>query len=319
LSTICNEASPAPTFSAIVPTFNDTSVIGEALATLVNQTEPLLEILVVDDGSTDGSGGTLPTLVAGTPRARLIRLPDNRGVVAALNAGLSEAAGDFVVLCSANDRYDAHLVEHCRRLLARHPALGAITGNATVWNEARQKAAPGLTPLARSPVALSAAELVRACRRSPAIVATGYVIRRELAIAMGGLDPALRWHSDWFLFAAIAFTSGYGFVPETFSTMTMGAGARYSDGVLDWTQERAVLRSLVERLNGLPAVAAGFRQGALLPRYDLRAIWLFRDRDLRWMLTPLIVWRMLVHTASYWLKDRVPRKLVLRFRALVRS
>ena len=319
MSTTSDSAAPPPTFSAIVPNFNDTSLIGEALATLARQTEPLLEIIVVDDGSTDGSTAALQTVVGATPGARLIRLPVNRGVVAALNVGLAEADGDFVVLCSANDRYDARLVEHCRRLLARHPALGAITGNAMIWNEARRETTPGLRPVSASPVALSAADLVRACRRSPAIVATGYVIRRDGAIALGGLDPALRWHSDWFLFTAIAFTSGYGFVPETFSTMTMGAGARYSDGVLDWRQERVVLRALVERLNALPAAADGFRRGALLPRYDLRALWLLRHRNLRWMLTPLLVWRMFVHSVSYWLRDRLPRRAMLRLRALVRS
>ena len=302
-----------------MPNYNDTALIGEALATLAGQTEPLHEILVVDDGSTDGRIAALEAIVAATPRARLIRLPANRGVVAALNVGLADASGDFVLLCSANDRYDARLVEHCRRLLERHPDLGAITGNASIWNEARQTAAPGLKDISASPVAMRADDLVRACRRSPAIVATGYVIRRDQAIALGGLDPALRWHSDWFLFAVIAFTSGYGFVPETFSTMTMGAGPRYSDGVLDWKQERVVLRALVERLNSLPSAAEGFRNGALLPRYDLRAIWLLRDRRLRWMLTPLLVWRMLVHSVSYWSRDRVPRSVVLWFRAWVRS
>ena len=318
MSITSNSAAP-PAVSAIVPNYNDTALIGEALASLAMQTEPLHEILVVDDGSTDGSVAALAAIVGATPRARLIRLPANRGVVAALNAGLADATGDFVLLCSANDRYDARLVERCRHLLARHPALGAITGNATIWNDARRTAAPGLRPMSSSPIALSPDDLARACRRSPAIVATGYVIRRDMAIALGGLDPALRWHSDWFLFAVIAFTSGYGFVPETFSTMTMGAGPRYSDGVLDWKQERVVLRALVERLNGLPSAADGFRRGALLPRYDLRAIWLLRERHLRWMLTPLLIWRLLVHSVSYWSKDRVPRRVVLWFRALARS
>ena len=306
-------------FSAIVPNFNDTSMIGEALATLANQTEPLHEILVVDDGSTDESTDTLAAIVAATPRARLIRLPANRGVVAAINIGLHEAVGEFVLLCSANDRYDTHLVEHCRRLLARHPTLGAITGKHAVWNEARQEAGAGLRSVSASPAAFPAADLVRACRRSPAIVAPGFVIRRDRALALGGLDPALRWHSDWFLFAVIAFTSGYGFVPETFATITIGAGRRYSDGMLDWTQERVALRSLLERLSGIRAAADGCRQGALLPYYNLRALPLLRDPDLRWIVTPLLVWRMLVHSVSYWLKDRVPRSVVLRFRAWVRS
>src|SRR5262245_9111675 len=182
-------------------------------------------------------------MVARTPRARLIRLPANRGVVAALNAGLAEATGDFVVLCSANDRYDVRLVEHCRRLLALHPELGVITGNVTVWNEARQESGTGLRSVSESAAALSPADLVRACRRSPAIVAPGFAMRRDKVVALGGLDPVLRWHSDWFLFTVIAFTSGYGFVPEPFAAITIGAGARYSDGMLDWTVERPVLRS----------------------------------------------------------------------------
>lgn len=311
--------SVPPTFSAIVPTFNDTAVIGLALATLAAQTESIDEILVVDDGSTDGGGDALDAIVTATPRARLIRLPDNRGVVAALNTGLSQSRGDFVLLCSANDRYDARLVEHCRRLLAQHPALGAISGNAIVSNEARQTAAPGLRPMWPSPIALSPDDLVRAWRRSPQFVAAGYAIRRDAALALGGLDPALRWHSDWFLFAAIALAHGYGFVPEAFATMTMAAGPRYSDGAVDWRQERVVLDALVRRLNTLPAAADGFRRGALLPRYDLRALWLLRDRDLRWMLTPLLAWRLLIHSLGYWLRHRVPRGLVLRLRALLRS
>jgi glycosyltransferase involved in cell wall biosynthesis len=309
----------SPTFTAIVPTFNDTSVIGEALATLASQTEPFHEILVVDDGSTDGPAGDLASIVAATPGARLIRLPANRGVVAALNVGLGAATGDFVMLGSANDRYDARLVEHCRRLLASHPTLGAVTGNGNLWNETTRTTTPGLRPVSAAAAAFTPEDLARACRRSPQFVAAGYVIRRDQAAALGGLDPALRWHSDWFLFAAIAFTSGYGFVPETLATMTIGAGPRYSDGARDWRQERVVLRSLVARLNDLPAAADGFRRGAVLPRYDLRAIWLLRERDLRWILTPLLVWRMLVHSASYRLKDRVPRRLVLRLRAWVRS
>ena len=308
-----------PTFSAIVPNYNDTSTIGETLATLANQTTPLHEIIVVDDGSTDGSGGTLAAIVAATPLARLICLPANRGVVAALNIGLSEAAGEFVLLCSANDRYDTRLVEHCRRLLARHPSLGAISGKAAVWNAARQEAGAVLKPVSASPTAFSTADLVRACRRSPAILAPGYAIRRDKAIALGGLDPALRWHSDWFLFSAIAFTSGYGFVPETFATITIGAGARYSDGRLDWSRERPVLRALLQRLGEVPAAADGCRQGALLPCYDLRAIGLLRDPDLPRMLTPLLVWRMLIHSVSYWWKDRVPRSVVLRFRGWLRA
>jgi glycosyltransferase involved in cell wall biosynthesis len=310
--------SPAA-FSAIVPTYNDAAVLAGALSTLAAQTEALREILVVDDGSTDAGAALLDGLVAATPGARLIRLPVNRGVVAALNAGLNEASGEFVVLCSANDRYDARLVEHCRRLLAVHPALAAISGNGTIRDEARQSSAPALRPVSRSPAAFSADDFVRVCRRSPQFVSPGYVIRRDTALAFGGLDPALRWHSDWFLFAVIAFTFGYGFVPETFATTTMGAGPRYSDGVLDWRQERVVLRALVQRLHGLPAAAGGFRRSALLPRYDLRVIWLLRDREGRWMLTPLLAWRALAHSFGYWLRNRAPRGVVLRLRAWLRS
>ena len=319
MSTTSSPVSRPPTFSAIVPTFNDTFVIGQALATLANQTEPFHEILVVDDGSTDGSGAALEAIVSATPRARLIRLPANRGVVAALNFGLTGATGEFVLLCSANDRYAAHLVEHCRRLLARHPALGVITGNAVVWNEVRQEAVDALRPVSPSPAAFSSADLVHACRRSPLIVAPGFVMRRERVVALGGLDPALRWYSDWFLFVTIAFTDGYGFVPETFATVTTGAGPRYSDGMLDWTQERVVLRSLVVRLNGVPDAARGFRQGAVLPRYNLRVMGLLREPHLRWMLTPLLVWRCLAHSVGSSLRGRVPQRVGARLRALVRG
>jgi glycosyltransferase involved in cell wall biosynthesis len=309
-----------PTVSAIVPNFNDAPSLERAIASLAAQTVPFHEIVVVDDGSTDESASVLERLGKSMPRLRVLRHSANQGVVAALNHGLQDASGEFVVLCSANDSYPPRLVEWCTDVLTRHPDVGAITGNAAVRDDRRADAGPDLVlPLPRRTTVLSPEALARAARRVPVLLNPGFAIRRTLAIEAGGLDPALRWHSDWFLFHLTAFASGYAFVPEAFSTIHVSGAPRYSGGMADWTLEGPCIRALVRRLAGRPAAAAAFRRAALLPRYDLRELWLLRDRDLRWFITPLLVWRMTVHSAAYWLHTRLPRRFLMWGRRWIRS
>ena len=107
-------------------------------------------------------------------------------------------------------------------------------------------------------------------------------------------------------------------MPESFSTVCVSAGSRYSDGMFDWMQEKDVIRALVQRIKGHPDVADMFRRAALLPCYDVREIALLQAADLRWILTPLLIWRMAVHTAAYRLKFVLPRPLLSPLRPWVR-
>jgi len=87
-----------PRISVIIPVFNGEQFLGQALESVFQQDYPDLEIIAVDDGSTDGS----PEILASYPVLRTVR-QENRGVAAARNAGLELARGEFIAFLDQDD------------------------------------------------------------------------------------------------------------------------------------------------------------------------------------------------------------------------
>lgn len=88
-------------FSVIIPAFNVAPYIEECIQSALGQTCMDLEVIVIDDGSTDGTAGVVESFDDG--RVRLIRNPSNRGVSYSRNAGISEARGEYLVLLDSDD------------------------------------------------------------------------------------------------------------------------------------------------------------------------------------------------------------------------
>ena len=87
--------------SAILPTYNRAHTLGRALASVFAQSRAADEVIVVDDGSTDGS----PAVLARFPQVRLLRLPDNGGAARARNRGVAEARGDCIAFIDSDDEW----------------------------------------------------------------------------------------------------------------------------------------------------------------------------------------------------------------------
>jgi glycosyltransferase involved in cell wall biosynthesis len=108
-----------PLISCIVPVFNGARYIAEALESILNQTYRPLEVIVVDDGSTDHT----PAVMRGYgDRIRSIR-QDNGGPAAARNRGLSEATGDFVAFLDADDLWHPEKLERQSACFRARPEL----------------------------------------------------------------------------------------------------------------------------------------------------------------------------------------------------
>jgi glycosyltransferase involved in cell wall biosynthesis len=93
-------AGAAPRFTVVIPTYNRASVIGRAVGSVLAQRQHDLEVVVVDDGSTDETVEVLRRV--DDPRLRVVGQP-NRGVAAARNRGLAEARGGFVAFLDSDD------------------------------------------------------------------------------------------------------------------------------------------------------------------------------------------------------------------------
>ncbi|MCB1409860.1 MAG: glycosyltransferase family 2 protein, partial [Rhodobacteraceae bacterium] len=95
-------ADTLPLVTVIVPVYNVRDLVGRAIDSLRTQDMLNFEAIVVDDGSTDGSGAAAEAAFAGDPRFRLIRQP-NGGLSAARNRGLSLARGQAIGFLDSDD------------------------------------------------------------------------------------------------------------------------------------------------------------------------------------------------------------------------
>ena len=95
--------------SVVIPVFNAEGFIGKCVDSVLNQTTSDLEVICVDDCSSDGSYDYLKSF--SDPRMRLIRFPVNRGVSAARNAGLEASTGEFVYFLDSDDWLDSDYLE----------------------------------------------------------------------------------------------------------------------------------------------------------------------------------------------------------------
>ena len=110
--------SPVGTLvSVVIPAYNAQATLGETLRSVLAQTHRHLEIVVVDDGSTDGTWQLMQEFDAAI---RTVRQP-NAGLAAARNAGLVAAQGDFIALLDADDLCEPERIAVQIRYLQEHP------------------------------------------------------------------------------------------------------------------------------------------------------------------------------------------------------
>lgn len=179
--------------SIIIPCYNQAPFLGEALESACGQTYPRLEILVVDDGSTDET----PEVVRRLPSVRYIR-ESNQGLSAARNTGLAYSTGRYLVFLDADDRLVPHAVEVGLAALAAHPECACVAGHY------RLISAEGalLRQWPRAPVDDDAyAALLR--RNHIGMHAT-VLYRRAIFEEVGGFDRSVRACEDYDLLLRIA-------------------------------------------------------------------------------------------------------------------
>ncbi len=135
---------PSPETSVVIPVRNGVAFVGEAIASVLDQLEPHDELLVVDDGSTDGTGEVLAAIH--DPRLKVLD-GGGRGVSAARNAGLAAARGALLAFLDHDDLWPAGRHQILRAALTADPALGACFGRVRIRFEPdaeRTAAAEGL-------------------------------------------------------------------------------------------------------------------------------------------------------------------------------
>lgn len=133
--------SAAPTVSVIIPVHDRAAYVSDAIRSVLAQSLADLELIVVDDGSTDDTVAVVRSFA--DPRLRLVRHEVNRGIPAARNTGLDEARGRYIAWLDSDDIARPRRLAVQVRFLEDHPAV-ALVGACAGKLDARGRGRPGI-------------------------------------------------------------------------------------------------------------------------------------------------------------------------------
>lgn len=184
--------------SVVIPAWQAAATLAETLASIAAQTRTADEVIVVDDGSTDG---TADVARAAMPGARLLRRTHG-GAASALNAGLAAAGGELLAMLDADDLWPPGKLAVQEAALARAPALAGVGGLMETF------ACPSLLPGVPAAARVTAGPV-------PCLLSGALMLRRGAYATVGPHDEGLRaGHTiDWMHRARLAGLA-FEVVPE---------------------------------------------------------------------------------------------------------
>lgn len=182
-----------PLVTVVIPCFNHAAYLAEAVESVLAQSYSQVEIVVVDDGSTDGSA----TVAAQFPTVILVRQP-NAGLSAARNAGIRASSGDLLTFLDADDRLLPDAIQTGVERLTAHPEWAFVSGAYRDIDAAGMPARPW-------PHVCPDGDHYLGLLRAPYIAMHATVLFRRNALEQaGGYDVSLRACEDYDLYLRVA-------------------------------------------------------------------------------------------------------------------
>lgn len=231
--------TPNHAISVVIPTYNRGDAIGPTLDWVLQQSLAPLEVIVVDDGSTDGTADWIEEKYAG--HVTVIR-QKNRGVAQARNRGWRVARGDWIAFLDHDDIWHQSKLE--KLLAAATPDSGVIIPR---WQEVDGS---GMV-LSQSPeYPLALLDSSRAFGwlfgwSSPLVSMSVPLVRRDLLKKVGGFDPHCAPADDWDVWLRLARQTKFAFVNEVLVDYTLHEGQQRRD-------ERRMFRAVRRVLGKYP-------------------------------------------------------------------
>jgi glycosyltransferase involved in cell wall biosynthesis len=298
-----------PVVSVLMPVFEVERYVATAVESILAQTLRDLELVIVDDGSSDATGGICARIAARDPRVVLLREP-HAGIVAALNRGLALARGRYLARMDGDDVALPGRLEAQVRHLEAHPELVALGSAIEVID-------PEGVPLGAVVRPMDHEEIERELLRGyGSITHPAVVMRLEAVRAVGGYRPEFEYVEDQDLFLRLGERGRLANLAtpllrhrEHFGSVCMTRQA----------EQRILLRKLVEETHARRGLVLPEDIGARIPlplrkdAWDQRRVWLRRALKARRGPAALKhAWLLLRERPSSWRSWRLMLRVLRR-------
>jgi len=231
-----------PRVSVVVPAYNVEPYVGAAIRSALGQRAVSLEVIAVDDGSTDGTRAVLQHLAAADPRLRVV-FQGNQGPSGSRNAALALARGAYVGFLDADDLWEPEKAARHIELMDASPGIDISYSWWRVIDEAgRETGRRATLPARRIPGGLTLAGLL--IENFTGTLSTTFC-RREALSLVGGFDAGLRSNVDLDLLLRLAALrpGNVALVPEILTSYRMRSGQITKD----WTRMRSNLEVVIRK------------------------------------------------------------------------
>jgi hypothetical protein len=226
----------------IIPLYNKLGTIRRAVGSVRAQTCPPSGLVVVDDGSTDGSAAALTAWLR--PGERLVQQP-NGGVSLARNRGVAEVRSEWVAFLDADDEWHPDFLAAAARAVAAAPDVGVVFTNLRLSTSTQPWLASA--PSGRLPDYFD----FFVANRGHGMSSSSVVVRRDLLLRVGGFPAGLHHGEDLDVWTRLAWEASVAYVPEVLATYHVTGSPRAMEA-------------------GRAQVAAGLAHGIDLCREQLR-------------------------------------------------
>lgn len=205
-----------PLVAVVMPNYNHGRFLRESVGALLSQTRPPDRILVLDDGSTDGSPEILAELAQTHPTVDARLHTDNRGAIQRIAEVMPDLSEDYLLFAAADDVTLPDLLERSCALLDRHPEAGLCSADTLLIDEMGERGHP---PIAFRPLSQPGYIAPSQARRW-LLQEDGWfwgnttVYRRTALVELGGFPPELEGFNDGYICRAIALKYGSCYLPQ---------------------------------------------------------------------------------------------------------
>lgn len=252
--------APAVSVSVVIPCYRAAGTVARAAESVLAQTRPPGQVLLVDDGSPDNTLAVLKALAAGArDRIEVVALAQNQGAAAARNAGWDRAREDYVAFLDADDVWPPWKLELQHGFMSAHPRA-ALSGGGTLVAPADWATGP-LPDCGQAAHRLSLSQMLR---RNPLATSTA-MLRRELGLRF---EPGKRHCEDYLLWMELIAEGHEGYLlpmPLAYRFDPPFGGLGLSGGLWKmWQGERDAYRRMARAGHLRAPVLAATQLGSAL-------------------------------------------------------